>query len=72
VADQIPDEVIVARLSIQAARVALESLFERMKVTPRSDKVMVTDAVHEACLRLKAAQELLAELEVISGLGKPA
>ena len=62
-ASKIPDEVIVARLSIEAARVALEGLLERMKVTPRSEKVMVTNTVQEACVRLKAAQELLDQLE---------
>jgi hypothetical protein len=62
-ASNVPDEVIVAKLSIEAARVALESLFERMQSQPRSSKVIVTETVHEACLRLKAAQELLAQLE---------
>ncbi len=61
--DKIPDEVVVARLSIEAACTALESLFERMRVMPRAEKVMVSDAVHEACLRLKAAKDLLARLE---------
>jgi hypothetical protein len=69
---KIPDEVVVARLSIEAARVALEGLFERMKVTPRSEKVMVTNTVHEACVRLKAAQELLDQLERIVDADKPA
>lgn len=59
----IPDEVVVARLSIEAARTALESLFERMRVMPRAEKVIVTETVHEACLRLQAAQALLAGLE---------
>jgi hypothetical protein len=70
-ANRIPDEVVVARLSIEAARVALEALFEKMQVTPRSEKVMVTNTVHEACLRLKAAQELLGQLEVLADFGKP-
>jgi hypothetical protein len=70
--DKVPDEVVVARLSIEAARVALEGLFERMKVNPRSEKVMVTDAVHEACLRLTAAQGLLAQLEQLVDFDKPA
>lgn len=60
---KIPDEVVVARLSIEAARTALESLFERMRVMPRAEKVIVTEMVHEACLRLQAAQTLLAGLE---------
>jgi len=59
----IPDEVVVAKLSIEAARVALESLFERMKTQPRSEKMIVSETVQEACARLKAAQELLAQLE---------
>ena len=62
---KVPDEVVVARLSIEAARTALESLFERMRVMPRAEKVMVTETVHEACLRLKAAQALLAGLETV-------
>jgi hypothetical protein len=70
-ANKIPDEVVVAKLSIEAARIALEALFERMKTTPRSEKVMITDTVHEACLRLKAAQDLLGQLERISDFGKP-
>lgn len=71
-ANKIPDEVVVARLSIEAARVALEGLFERMKVTPRSEKVMVTDTVQEACVRLRAAQDLLDQLERIVVADKPA
>jgi|GEM_PF-2009461 len=71
-AKKIPDEVVVARLSIEAARVALEGLFERMKVTPRSEKVMVTNTVQEACERLKAAQDLLEQLERIVDPEKPA
>lgn len=71
-ANKIPDEVVVARLSIEAARVALEGLFERMKVTPRSEKVMVNNTVQEACVRLKAAQELLEQLERIVVADKPA
>ena len=61
----IPDEVVVAKLSIEAARTALESLFERMRALPRAEKVIVTETVHEACLRLKAAQALLAGLETL-------
>lgn len=59
----IPNEIQIAKLSIEAAYTALESLFERMQVMPRADKVIVTDTVHEACLRLKAAKELLSQLE---------
>lgn len=59
----IPDEVVVAKLSIEAARIALESLFEKMKTQPRSEKTIVTGKVQEACSRLKAAQELLNQLE---------
>jgi hypothetical protein len=59
----IPNEVVVAKLSIEAARLALESLFEKIKVQPRSEKMIVTEMVHEACLRLTAAQELLDQLE---------
>jgi hypothetical protein len=61
--NKIPDEVVVARLSIEAARVALESLFERMSVTPRSEKIIINETVHEACARLKSAQDLLLLLE---------
>lgn len=59
----VPDEVVVAQLSIEAARVALESLFEKMKSLPRSEKVIATEKVLEACSRLKAAQEMLNQLE---------
>jgi hypothetical protein len=59
----VPDEVLVAKHSIEAARIALESLFEKMKVLPRSEKVIVSEMVQEACVRLKAAQELLLKLE---------
>jgi hypothetical protein len=72
--NKIPDEVIVAKLSIEAARVALESLFEKMKTQPRSEKVIATETVHEACSRLKAAQDLLARLETLTdadAIGKP-
>ena len=60
---KVPDEVLVARLSIEAARVALEALFEKMQATRRSEKVMVSETVHEAVVRLKAAQSLLSGLE---------
>jgi len=60
----IPNEVVVAKLSIEAARVALESLFEKMKSQPRSEKTIATGTVQEACARLKAAQALLAQLEI--------
>jgi hypothetical protein len=65
----VPDEVVVAKISIEAERIALESLFENMKVVPRSEKVIVTETVHEACLRLKSAQELLSELERVVTAG---
>jgi hypothetical protein len=61
---KIPDEIAVAKLSIEAARIALESLFEKMSALPRSEKVIVTEKVHDACLRLRAAQDLLKQLEV--------
>lgn len=61
----VPDEVVIARLSIEAARTALESLFERMRVMPRAEKVIVSETVHEACERLQAAQVLLAQLETL-------
>lgn len=60
---EIPNEIVVAKLSIEAAYTALESLFERMRVMPRADKVIVSDMVHEACLRLQAAKDLLDRLE---------
>jgi hypothetical protein len=59
----IPNEIVVAKLSIEAAYTALESLFERMRVMPRAEKVLVSDTVHEACLRLQAARDLLTRLE---------
>lgn len=59
----IPNEIVVAKLSIEAASTALESLFERMNVMPRAQKVIVSETVREACLRLQAAKELLAKLE---------
>ena len=59
----IPDEIQIAKLSIEAACTALESLFKRMQVMPKAEKVMVSDTVHEACLRLQAAKDLLARLE---------
>jgi hypothetical protein len=62
----VPNEVRVAKLSIEAARVALESLFDKMKTQPRSEKMIVTETVQEACARLKAAQALLAQLELLA------
>lgn len=59
----IPNEIVVAKLSIEAAYKALESLFERMQVMPRAEKVIVSHTVHEACLRLQAAKDLLSQLE---------
>lgn len=61
--NKVPNEVVVAKLSIEAARGALELLFEKMQALPRSEKVMITDTVREACARLNAAQELLTQLE---------
>lgn len=60
----IPNEVAVAKLSIEAARIALESLVEKIVAQPRSEKMIATDTVQEACARLKAAQALLAQLEL--------
>lgn len=59
----IPNEIVVAKLSIEAAVTALESLFERMNVMPRAEKVLISDTVQEACSRLQAAKDLLARLE---------
>ena len=61
----VPNEIIVAKLSIEAASVALESLFERMNAMPRAEKVIVNDMVREACLRLQAAKDLLTQLEAV-------
>jgi hypothetical protein len=61
----IPNEVIVATLAIEAASSALESLFERMSVMPRADKVIVSDTLHEALIRLQAAKDLLAQLQSV-------
>ncbi|HVY28247.1 MAG TPA: hypothetical protein VHB79_16940 [Polyangiaceae bacterium] len=66
----IPDEIRVAKLSIEAACTALESLFKRMQVVPRAEKVIVSETVHEACLRLQAAKDLLAELEAVPSDGE--
>jgi hypothetical protein len=63
---KLPDEIVVAKLSIEAASVALESLFEKMQAVPRAEKMMINDKVREACQRLKAAQDLLAELDRLS------
>ena len=59
----IPDEIAVAKASIDAASTALESLLERIRVMPRAEKVIVSDTVREACSRLQAARDLLARLE---------
>jgi hypothetical protein len=59
----IPKEIIVATLSIEAASTALESLFNRMSVLPRADKVIVSETVHEALERLQAARDLLERLQ---------
>jgi hypothetical protein len=69
--NKVPDEVAVAKLSIEAARIALESLFEKMKTAPRSEKMMVTETVQEACTRLQAAQELLLKLESLLPMQTP-
>ncbi len=61
----IPNEIVVAKLSIEAACTALESLFERMNAMPRAEKVIASDTIHEACLRLQAAKDLLARLETV-------
>jgi hypothetical protein len=61
-ARSIPDEIVVAKLSIEAASVALDALFEKMNALPRSEKMIATDKLQEACKRLRAAQELLAQL----------
>jgi hypothetical protein len=62
-AKNIPEELVAAKSNIEAAREVLEVLFQKMRVMPRADKMMVTDTVHEACMRLQVAQELLARLE---------
>ncbi len=59
-----PNEVTVAKLSIEAARLALESLFEKMKALPRSEKIIANEVVQEACATLRAAQDVLKQLEV--------
>lgn len=61
----IPNEIIVATLSIEAASTALESLFERMNVMPRAEKVIVSQTVNEALERLQAAKDLLIQLQNI-------
>lgn len=61
--NELPNEIVVAKLSIEAASIALESLFQKMDSVPRAEKMIINDKVHEACERLKAAQRLLAELD---------
>lgn len=68
----LPNEIVVARLSIEAASTALESLFERMRVLPRAEKMIVSETVHEACLRLQAAKALLDRLEAAPPASGPA
>jgi len=69
----VPNEVVVAKLSIEAARLALESLFEKMKTQPPLGKKMIaTETVQEACARLKAAQALLVQLELLRAATRPA
>ncbi|RYZ06094.1 MAG: hypothetical protein EOO73_16920 [Myxococcales bacterium] len=68
----IPDEIQVAKLSIEAAYTALDSLFERLRVMPRGEKVILSDTVHEACLRLKAAKDVLTRLETLPPDGEGA
>ena len=63
---KIPDEVVVAKLSIEAASVALESLLQKMQASPRAEKMMINETVNEACQRLKAAQAILTELDRLS------
>lgn len=65
----IPNEIQAAQQSIEAACNSLESLFARMRVLPRAEKTIVSDTVHQACLRLKAAKDLLAQLETITPVG---
>jgi len=59
----VPDELVVAKLSIEAASIALGVLFEKIESAPRSDKVIASMPVQEAIDRLKAALTLLAALE---------
>ena len=47
----IPDEIAVAKASIDAASTALESLLERIRVMPRAEKVIVSDTVREYLAR---------------------
>ena len=60
----IPNEVVMARLSTQVAVVALESLFEKLEVIPGTEKTLISPEMVEACERLKTAQALLARLEL--------
>jgi hypothetical protein len=60
----IPNELVMAKLSIQVAVVALESLFEKLEVMPRTQKTLISPEMVEACERLKAAQDLLLRLEL--------
>lgn len=60
----IPNEIVMARLSIQVALTALETLLGKLEVMPRTEKVLISPEMVEACERLKAAQELLTRLEL--------
>lgn len=59
-----PNEIVMARLSIQLALTALETLLEKLEVLPRTDKTLISPEMVEACDRLRTAQELLARLEL--------
>jgi len=60
---EVPNEVVLARLGIQVAVVALESLLEQTSVRPRMQKALASAEVAEACQSLKAARALLERLE---------
>ena len=64
--NQVTNEVVFAKLSIEAASLALESLFQKADALPRAEKMIVSDKVRQACQRLKAAQDALVELEKLA------
>lgn len=60
----IPKEVVMARLGIEVALTALESLIEKLEVLPRTQKTLISPDVLQACERVKTAQELVTRLEL--------
>ena len=60
-----PNEVVRAKLSIQVAVVALESLFEKVDAMPRTQKTLISPEMVEACDRLKTGK--VKQVQIVSG-----